>query len=236
MSRGNPMQRRPGGFPGEPRFPRPNDRSTLSTPAPQEPENRKANKSLYRIGDKVAGTDYVIKNIIMEENKVILERGGVETVLILDEKNTNSSIRRERVKNEEMAVRAKYAQKAQASTPVTQMPQQGIAPPQPGMGTPQRSGFPGQPSNPNGSRPGMSQRTFVPGQGPGQGNSQPVQQNPTSGMPPLPPTMPGQNNSGVQQNNSGVQENNNNNTGNGANSRPNIFNPRYSPIPQRLVD
>ncbi len=235
MNRNNPMQRRPGGFPGgEPRFNRPNDRPTLNTPPPQEPENRKANKSLYRIGDKVAATDYVIKNIIMEENKVVLERNGVETVLILDEKNTNSSIRRERVKNEEMAVRAKYAQKAQATT-APQTPQAGIA--QPGMGVPPQNGAPGQAANANGLRPGMPQRSFTRGQGQVQLNTQPVQQNPTSGMPPLPPTMPGQNNSGVQQNNSGVQQNNNNNTGKGVNViRTDIFNPRYSPIPQRLVD
>ena len=226
-NRNNPMMnRRPGGFPGDPRFNRPNDRPTLSRPAePPQPENRKANKSLYRIGDKVAGTEYVIKNIVMEENKVVLERGGVETVLILDEKNTNSSIRRERVKNEEMAVRAKYAQKAQESTSAAQT---GAVPQQPGV-PPQNAG-PGQAQNPNGFRPGMPQRPFMQGQGntqPGTQNTQPVQQNPTSGMPPLPPTMPGQGNSGVQQNN---------NTGTGTTGRGAEMRRRYSPIPQRVVD
>ncbi len=228
MNRNNPMQRRPGGFPGgDPRFNRPNDRPTLNTPPTQEPENRKANKSLYRIGDKVAATDYVIKNIIMEENKVALERGGVETVLILDEKNTNNSIRRERVKNEEMAVRAKYAQKAQTNTPTQQTPQAGNAQPQPGMGMPPQNGVSGQAANATGFRPGMQQRPFMQGRTnmqSGTQNTQPVQQNPTQGMPPLPPSLPGQNNSGVQQNN-------NTGTGSGAEQRR-----RFSPIPQRVVD
>ena len=223
-NRNNPGFRRPGGFPGgDPRFNRPNDRPTLNTPPTQEPENRKANKSLYRIGDKVASTEYVVKNIIMEDNKVVLERGGVETVLILDEKNTNSSIRRERVKNEEMAVRAKYAQKTEAAaapqTPQTGTPQQGVTP---------QNGTPGQGTPPNGFRPGMPQRPFMQGQRnmpAGPQAMQPVQQNPTSGMPPLPPTMPGQNNGGVQQNN------NSGTTGRGAEMRR-----RYSPIPQRVVD
>ena len=228
-NRNNPMTRRPGGFPGDPRFNRPNERPSLSKPPEEpQPENRKANKSLYRIGDKVAGTDYVIKNIIMEENKVVLERGGVETVLILDEKNTNSSIRRERVKSEEMAVRAKYAQKPQATAPAVQTAQAGTAP-QPGV--PPQAPVPGQPSNANGMRPGMQQRPLMPGQRntqPGTQNTQPVQQNPTSGMPPLPPTMPGQGSGGFQRNN---------NTGAGVNGNAaETMRQRYSPIPQRLTD
>ncbi len=203
-NRNNPMQRRPGGFPGgDPRFNRPNERPNLNSPPSQQPENRKANKSLYRIGDKVAGTDYVIKNIIMEENKVVLVRNGVETVLILDEKNTNNSIRRERVKNEEMAVRAKYAQKAPTSTSAQQTSQPGAVQ-QPGMGGPPQNRAPGQGANPNNVRVGMQPRNAQPGQtntSAGARISQPVQQNPTSGMPPLPPTVPGQNNNGVQQNN-----------------------------------
>lgn len=218
-NRNMPMNRRPGGpgmgggFP-----PRGNERSALNKPAETEPENRKANKSLYRIGDKIGSTGYAVKNIVMEENKVILERGGVETVLILDEKNTNNSIRRERVKNEEMAVRAKYAQKTVEKPAETTGGASAPAQPQgnvPNTPPPQR-GFSGQASMPNGNRPGMqpAQRT----QQPAQRTLQPVQQNPTSGMPPLPPTLPG-------------GAGNTNGTG-GTNTAPR----RVSPIPQRLVD
>ena len=217
-NRNMPMNRRPGGpgmgggFP-----PRGNERPALNKPAETEPENRKANKSLYRIGDKIGSTSYTIKDIVMEENKVILERGGVETVLILDEKNTNNSIRRERVKNEEMAVRAKYAQKAvekpakiPAATPVSTPAQpQGNVP----NNTPPQRGFPGQNVTPNGIRPGMQQ-----GMQPAQRIMQPVQQNPTSGMPPLPPTVPG-------------GAGNANGTGG-----TNPASRRGSPVPQRLVD
>ena len=229
-NRNMPMNsRRPGGFSGDSRFSRPNERPALNKPPePQQPENRKANKSLYRIGDKVAATEYVIKNIVMEENKVVLERGGVETVLILDEKNTNSSIRRERVKNEEMAVRAKYAQKAQTDASAAQPPQAGAVP-QPGA-APQNT-VPGQPQNAFGNRVGMPQRSIMHGQRgvqSGMQNTQPVQQNPTSGMPPLPPSMPVQSNNFIQQNS---------NSGTGMNNKAaEIIRLRQSPIPQRLVD
>ena len=216
-NRNMPLNRRPGGFPGDTRINRPNDRPSLNKPPEQQqPENRKANKSLYRIGDKVAATDYVIKNIIMEENKVVLERGGVETVLILDEKNTNNSIRRERVKNEEMAVRAKYAQ---ANATASQTPQPAVAQPQQGPGAPPQNAVPGQTPPSNNIRVGMPQRNLQPGQT----NTQPVQQNPTSGMPPMPPTMPGQGNGGVQQNN---------NTETGTNGKQSeLMRRRFSPIP-----
>ncbi len=218
-NRNMPMNRRPGpgmggGFP-----PRGNERPAPNKPAETEPENRKANKSLYRIGDKIGSTGYAIKNIVMEENKVILERGGVETVLILDEKNTNNSIRRERVKNEEMAVRAKYAQKTAekptettAANPVPAQPQGNVP-----NNTPPQRGMPGQITMPNGIRPGMQaiQRNMQPAQR----VMQPVQQNPTSGMPPLPPTLPG-------------GAGNANGTGGTNNNSPR----RVSPIPQRLVD
>jgi hypothetical protein len=74
--------------------------------APTEP----ADKSLYREGDTIAKTDYKVKAIIIEESKVILTQNNKETVLVLDEKNTNNSVRREKVKREELAVRDKYKQ------------------------------------------------------------------------------------------------------------------------------
>ncbi|MBQ7649343.1 MAG: hypothetical protein IJS15_00205, partial [Victivallales bacterium] len=89
--------------------------------APTEP----ADKSLYRVGDTIAKTNYKVKAIIMEESKVILTQNGQETVLVLDEKNTNNSIRREKVKREELALREKYKQndaKNAKDTKTTQQP------------------------------------------------------------------------------------------------------------------
>ena len=83
-----------------------------SANAPTEP----ADKSLYRVGDTIAKTNYKVKAIIMEESKVILTQNGQETVLVLDEKNTNNSIRRENVKRQELALREKYKQTESKNT------------------------------------------------------------------------------------------------------------------------
>ena len=87
--------------------------------APTEP----ADKSLYRVGDTIAKTNYKVKAIIMEESKVILTQNGQDTVLVLDEKNTNNSIRREKVKREELALREKYKQTDAKSTKDTKTTQ-----------------------------------------------------------------------------------------------------------------
>ena len=215
-----PGRRQPG--PGMNTPNRFNDRFNPPTPpnqpnqsdASQNPENRKANKSLYRIGDKIASTDYVVKDIIMEEDKVILERNGVQTVLILDEKNTNSSIRRERVKNEEMASRAKIAQKAQRAdekpaTPATEN--------KPATDTP--AAMP--PKNTMPMRPGLQ---------PGQRNLQAVQQNPTAGMPPLPPSLPGESNGMNRGANSRTATDSNGNATGSPMRR------RITPFPQRMAE
>ncbi|MBO4511293.1 MAG: hypothetical protein J5746_00865 [Victivallales bacterium] len=83
-----------------------------------------ADKSLYREGDTIAKTNYKVKSIIIEESKVILTQNGQETVLVLDEKNTNNSIRRENVKRQELALREKYKQADAKNTNATKTTQQ----------------------------------------------------------------------------------------------------------------
>ncbi len=101
---GGPMRFQPGMPPGMPRFPQPEQNN-------EKGESEPADKSLYREGDTIAKTDYTVKAIIMEESKVILaQRNGKETVLVLDEKNTNNSVRRETVKREELEQREKVKQ------------------------------------------------------------------------------------------------------------------------------
>ena len=212
-NRGNNRNMGPGrrpGFPGGNNMNRGNERSVQPEPA-QTPENRKANKSLYRIGDKIGTTEYVVKNIIMEQDKVVLERNGVETVLILDEKNTNNSIRRERVKNEEMAVRAKFAKKGEEKTATPAAKPAGEQ--QPPTMPPMRGNMP--------MRPGMQ---------PGQRTLQPVQQNPETGLPPLPPSAPGGAGGAGRGAVPGASGSTGQNSGSSATQR------RISPIPQRPID
>ncbi len=162
--RGGPMRMAPG-MPQ--RFQQPEQTN-------EKTETEPADKSLYRVGDTIGKTNYKVKEIIMEESKVILTQNGKETVLVLDEKNTNNSIRRENVKREELAVREKLKQAEnnnakdakpttpQANTPNIRgnMPMGRFIPGQPG-GMPQPPNFGGNmpggmppPPNFSGNAPG----------------------------------------------------------------------------------
>ena len=119
----------------------------MEPPPDEKKSSEKADKSLYREGDMIGSTGYKVKSIIMEENKVVLLQNGKETVLLLDEKNTNNSIRRETVKREELAVREKYKQQEEKDKNANQQANQN-----PNW---QRPGFPNR-FGPGGIRPGRA--------------------------------------------------------------------------------
>ncbi len=156
--------------------------------APTEP----ADKSLYREGDMIAKTNYKVKSIIIEESKVILTQNGQETVLVLDEKNTNNSIRRETVKRQELALREKYKQADAKNTDAAKTTQPQANPNirpnmpmgrwMPGGGMPQNfgrnmnGGQPGgmpQPPNFGGNMQGGNMQGGMPGGNMQGGNMQP---------------------------------------------------------------
>ncbi len=68
-------------------------------------ESRRADRTLFREGDSIFDTGYVVKSIIVEEAKVIVSKDGQDTALVLDEKNTSNSVRREIVKRQEQIQR-----------------------------------------------------------------------------------------------------------------------------------
>ncbi|MBQ7178287.1 MAG: hypothetical protein IJS08_12805, partial [Victivallales bacterium] len=77
-------------------------------------DDRRVDKNIYRAGDAIANTGYTVKSIIVEENKVIITRAGVDLTLVLDEANTNNSVRRENAKREALAVQSQYREKEKA--------------------------------------------------------------------------------------------------------------------------
>lgn len=99
----------------------PPQRTPVQVQKPEEasPEERKANRTVFRTGDAVGKTGYVVKSIVMEENKVVLVKGSQVITLVLDEKNNTNSARREKVQKEEMAVRAKYKEPEKKETPAS---------------------------------------------------------------------------------------------------------------------
>lgn len=76
--------------------------------------DRRVDKNIYRAGDAIADTGYTVKSIIVEENKVIITRAGADLTLVLDEANTNNSVRRENAKKEALAVQSQYREKEKA--------------------------------------------------------------------------------------------------------------------------
>lgn len=145
---------------------------TVNQPEP-DPEDRRVDRNIYRVGDTIGKTGYMVKSITIEENKVIIARGSQEQVLVLDEKNTTNSVRRENAKREEMAVRAKFQEKAKAAVQPEQNAQAGQNP-QAGL-------------NPQAGQPPQNAGRIV----------QPVVPGASRNMPPRPPSLPGmpQNNS-----------------------------------------
>ena len=97
---------------------RPGFRRPMNRQAEPEPVvatgDRRVDKNIYRVGDKIAETGYTVKNIIVEENKVIISRAGADLTLVLDEANTNNSVRRETAKKEALAVQEQYREKEKA--------------------------------------------------------------------------------------------------------------------------
>ncbi len=90
-------------------FPRRQENRQSEPAMADDKENRKVDRNLYRVGDTIGNTGYTVKNIIMEENKVIVVRTGNELELVLDVANTNSSVRRENVQRDALQVRDRYA-------------------------------------------------------------------------------------------------------------------------------
>ena len=97
---------------------RPGMRRPMNRQAEPEPVvakgDRRVDKNIYRAGDAIADTGYTVKSIIVEENKVIITRAGADLTLVLDEANTNNSVRRENAKKEALAVQTQYREKEKA--------------------------------------------------------------------------------------------------------------------------
>ncbi len=102
----NNMNMRPG-------FRRPMNRQPEPEPMVATGD-RRVDKNIYRAGDAIADTGYTVKSIIVEENKVIITRAGADLTLVLDEANTNNSVRRENAKREALAVQSQYREKEKA--------------------------------------------------------------------------------------------------------------------------
>lgn len=102
----NNMNNRPG-------FRRPMNRQAEPEPVVATGD-RRVDKNIYRAGDAIADTGYTVKSIIVEENKVIITRAGADLTLVLDETNTNNSVRRENAKREALAVQSQYREKEKA--------------------------------------------------------------------------------------------------------------------------
>lgn len=96
-----------------PGFRRPMNRQAEPEPV-VEAGDRRVDKNIYRTGDAIADTGYTVKKIIVEENKVIITRAGADLTLVLDEANTNNSVRRENAKKEALAVQEQYREKEKA--------------------------------------------------------------------------------------------------------------------------
>ncbi|MBR0457892.1 MAG: hypothetical protein IJJ26_01525 [Victivallales bacterium] len=133
MGRNNPGM--PGGFPGGGpggnRMGMGGQRGNMDrmggrgTPAVEEPatqDDRRANRTICHVGDKVGKSDYVVKSISTEENKVVLVRGSEVAVLTIDVKNERASVRRENVQKAELEAREKIKQAEQAA--IAAQPQQ----------------------------------------------------------------------------------------------------------------
>ena len=129
--------------------------------------DHRASRNNYKVGDALGKSGYVVKQISVAENKVVLTRGGVDVNLVLDVKNTRASIRRENTQKAELAARSKFSQ---LEKPAARAPQQTAAPG----------------ATAGGTRPGMAVQTGQPAVQihPGQR----AQGNP--GAPPAPPPLP----------------------------------------------
>ena len=138
-------------------------------PASAEPADHRASRNNYKVGDALGKSGYVVKQISVAENKVVLTRGGVDVNLVLDVKNTRASIRRENAQKAELAARSKFNQPERQ---VVRPPQQTSAP---------------APAVNAGARPVTSIQTSQPAVQvhPGQR----AQGNPN--IPPAPPPIPG---------------------------------------------
>ncbi|MDD4098229.1 MAG: hypothetical protein PHC30_05630 [Lentisphaeria bacterium] len=86
-------------------------RTTRAAPAPQpEPEEapKKPLKKMFRVGDAVNESGYVVKSIDPATNTVILSKGSEEITLRIELADKQSSTRRQTAVNQELAVREKY--------------------------------------------------------------------------------------------------------------------------------
>ena len=108
----------PGRFPMRPGMsPQPRGaQPAQSVSAPTE----KASRKIYKVGDIIGTSNYRIKEIVVEEDKVILVRGGKEVALTIDVANTKNSVRRERVKKEEIDKQAQQQATARQQAQIAQ--------------------------------------------------------------------------------------------------------------------
>ncbi|MGI6356473.1 MAG: hypothetical protein ACOX6W_15480 [Lentisphaeria bacterium] len=111
-------------------------RSVRATPTPPpEPEEtpKKPLKKMFRVGDTVNETGYVVKSIDPGANTVILSKGSEEITLKIELAAKKQSTRRQEVVNQELSVREKYkvapAAAATAATPNAAAPAAAEKPP-----------------------------------------------------------------------------------------------------------
>lgn len=92
-------------------------RTVRAAPTPQpEPEEtpKKPVKKMFRVGDAVNETGYVVKSIDPATNTVILNKGSEEITLKIELSDKKNSTRRQEVVNQELSVREKYKAPADA--------------------------------------------------------------------------------------------------------------------------
>lgn len=84
-------------------------RGRVSAPPPQAPPNPESKnekvQKIFRIGEKLLNSGYVLQAITPQENSVLLVRGSEEVTLKIQLSDKEDSVRRDNVVNEALAVR-----------------------------------------------------------------------------------------------------------------------------------
>lgn len=140
----------------------------------QEPESKEPIKKIFRVGDVINKTGYVVKSIEPNERKVVITRNGKDEILTIEFGDSQSSSRKQEALTYQKEIQARTATRIKASTTEAKpadTQQQGTSP------APVAPGQPGQP---------QQREVRMPPMPPGMGTGAPGQ------PPPTPTGSPGQ--------------------------------------------
>ncbi len=147
----------------------------------QDQDSKEPIKKIFRVGDVINKTGYVVKSIEPSERKVVITRNGKDEILTSEFGDSQSSSRKQEALTYQKEVQARAATRIKATTTEAKpadTPQQGTPPPAaPGQPRQREVRMPPTP-------PGMG--TGAPGQPPPAPPERPDQQ----AQPGTPPTMP----------------------------------------------